>query len=166
MLSLNYENINYLDEELRFMYKNNQGHLTVFCIVFVWLRGPPSPVRIMNQVPWFMYQNRLGPSGGIYNLNFVPCFVVLYLNVMTQILKLSCVSFSYVNISYVLALISHQEGLKTNIYLFSACWVMTVWLFSACGWCHSPASWKQTNISFEAFLVGNQGWCIKGQMLR
>ena len=27
-------------------------------------------------------------------------------------------------------------------------------------------SWKQTNVSFEAFLVGNQGWCIKGQMLR
>ena len=27
-------------------------------------------------------------------------------------------------------------------------------------------SWKQTNLSFEAFLVGNQGWRIKGQMLR
>ena len=54
------------------MYKNNQGHLTVFCIVFVWLGGPPSPVRIMTQVPWFMYQNRLGPSGGIYYPNFVP----------------------------------------------------------------------------------------------
>ena len=62
------------------MYKNNQGHLTVFCIVFVWLGGPPSPVRIITQVPWFMYQNRLGPSGGIYHPNFVPCFVVLYLN--------------------------------------------------------------------------------------
>ena len=70
----------YWDEELRFMYKNNQGHLTVFCIVFVWLRGLPSSVRIMTQVPWFMYQNQLGPSGGIYYPNFVPCFVVLYLN--------------------------------------------------------------------------------------
>ena len=68
------------DEELRFMYKNNQGHLTVFCIVFVWLRGPPSPVRIMTQVPWFMYQIWLGPSGGIYHPSFAPCFVVLYLN--------------------------------------------------------------------------------------
>ena len=68
------------DEERRFMYKIKQSHLTVFCIVFVWLGGPPSPVRIMTQVPWFMYQNRLGPSGGIYYLNFVPCFVVLYLN--------------------------------------------------------------------------------------
>ena len=28
-------------------------------------------------------------------------------------------------------------------------------------WC-----WKQVNVSFEAFLVGNQGWPIKGQMLR
>ena len=28
-------------------------------------------------------------------------------------------------------------------------------------WC-----WKQTNVGFEAFLVGNQGWHIKGQMLR
>ena len=27
-------------------------------------------------------------------------------------------------------------------------------------------SWKQINVSFEAFLVGNQGWHIKGQMLR
>ena len=31
---------------------------------------------------------------------------------------------------------------------------------------HHPASWKQINVSFEAFLVGNQGWRIKGQMLR
>ena len=70
----------YSDEERWFMYKINQGHLTVFCIVFVWLGGPPSPVRIMTQVPWFMYQNRLGPFGGIYYPNFVPCFVVLHLN--------------------------------------------------------------------------------------
>ena len=28
-------------------------------------------------------------------------------------------------------------------------------------WC-----WKQINVSFEAFLVGNQGWHIEGQMLR
>ena len=34
----------------------------------------------MTQVPWFMYQNRLGPSDGIYYPNFAPCFVVLYLN--------------------------------------------------------------------------------------
>ena len=37
-------------------------------------------------------------------------------------------------------------------------------LFSPCNvfntWC-----WKPTNVSFEAFLVGNQGWHIKGQML-
>ena len=25
---------------------------------------------------------------------------------------------------------------------------------------HHPASWKQINVSFEAFLVGNQGWSI------
>ena len=50
------------------MYRIDQGHLTVFCIVLVWLEGPPSPVRIITQVLWFMYQNRLGPSGGIYYL--------------------------------------------------------------------------------------------------
>ena len=50
------------------MYQIDQGHLTVFCIVFVWLGGPPSPVRIIAQVQWFMYQNRLEPSGGIYHL--------------------------------------------------------------------------------------------------
>ena len=59
------------------VYVQNQsgpsnGILHRFCL--------PSPVRIMTQVPWFMYQNRLGPSGGIYYPNFVPCFVVLYLN--------------------------------------------------------------------------------------
>ena len=27
-------------------------------------------------------------------------------------------------------------------------------------------SWKQVNVSFEAFIVGNQGWRLKGQMLR
>ena len=43
---------------------------------------------------------------------------------------------------------------------------LTFACFQLAGWCHSPASWKQTNISFEAFLVGNQGWRIKGQMLR
>ena len=57
------------DEERRFMYKINQGHLTVFCIVFVWLGGPPSPVRIITQVPWFMYQSRLGPFDGVYYLH-------------------------------------------------------------------------------------------------
>ena len=70
----------YSDEEQKCMYKINQGHLTVFCIVFVCLGGPPSPVGIITQVQRFMYQNRLGPSGGIYYPNFVPCFVVLYLN--------------------------------------------------------------------------------------
>ena len=34
-----------------------------------------------------MYQNRLGPSGGIYYLNFAPCFVVLYLNGSTSQMK-------------------------------------------------------------------------------
>ena len=51
-----------------------------------------------------------------------------------------------------------------------ACFQLAGWwpcdCFQLAGWCHSPASWKQTNISFEAFLVGNQGWRIKGQMLR
>ena len=75
------------DEERRFMYKINQGHLTVFCIVFVWLGGPPSPVRIITQVPWLMYQNRLGPSDRIYYPKFVPCFVVLYLNSMTSVVE-------------------------------------------------------------------------------
>ena len=56
----------YSNYELRFMYKNGQRHLTLFCIVFVWLRGRPSTFRGPIQDPWFMYQNRLGPSGGIY----------------------------------------------------------------------------------------------------
>ena len=46
------------DEERRFMYTINRGHLTVFCIVFVSLGGPPSPVRIITQVQRFMYQNQ------------------------------------------------------------------------------------------------------------
>ena len=38
--------------------------------------------------------------------------------------------------------------------------------FQLSGEWHNPASWKQVNLSFEAFRVGNQGWPIKGQMLR
>ena len=41
-----------------------------------------------------------------------------------------------------------------QLLLFSPCNVFNNW------------SWKQKNVSFEDFLVGNQGWCIKGQMLR
>ena len=41
-----------------------------------------------------------------------------------------------------------------QLQFFSPCNVLNNW------------SWKQTNVSFEAFLVGNQGWRIKGQMLR
>ena len=41
-----------------------------------------------------------------------------------------------------------------QLLLFSPCNVFNNW------------SWKQTNVSFEDFLVGNQEWCIKGQMLR
>ena len=79
------------DEELRFMYENGQGHLTLFCIAFVWLRGRPSPVRIMTQDQWFMYQNQLGPSGGIYYPNFVPCFIVVQLNTQIIFVKTSSV---------------------------------------------------------------------------
>merc|ERR1711997_631251 len=61
------------DDELRFMYENGQGHLTFFCIVFCLTRGT-------LQKKWFMYQNRLGPSNGIYYPNFVPCFVYHQLN--------------------------------------------------------------------------------------
>ena len=41
----------YSDDELRFMYENGQGHLTLFYIVFVWLRGQPSSVRVITQIP-------------------------------------------------------------------------------------------------------------------
>ena len=41
-----------------------------------------------------------------------------------------------------------------QLQLFSPCIVFNTWC------------WKQINVSFEAFLVGNQGWHIKGQMLR
>ena len=57
---------------------------------------------------------------------------------------------------YVSSLISTRRS-KTNICLFSAPSIE----HNANNW-----SWKQTNVSFEAFLVGNQGCHIKGQMLR
>ena len=43
--------------------------IRVFCIVYVWPGGWPSPVRIIAQVQWFMYQNQSEPSGGIYHLH-------------------------------------------------------------------------------------------------
>ena len=91
----------YSDDELRFMYENGQGHLTLFCIVFVWLRGRPSPVRSPIQDPWFMYQNRLGPSGGIYYPNFVPCFVVVQLNNVPIRLSVLTLTFANVHITEV-----------------------------------------------------------------
>ena len=39
----------------------------VCCIIFVWPGGRRSPVRLIAQVPWFIYQNQLEPSGGIYH---------------------------------------------------------------------------------------------------
>ena len=57
--------------------------------------SPHSPVRIITQVSWFMYQNRWGPSGGIDYLNFVPCFVVLYLNIFSQEIKIECYRLPY-----------------------------------------------------------------------
>ena len=46
----------YSDEERRFMYRIDQSGLTIFCIIFVWLGGPRSPVRIIAQVQWFVHQ--------------------------------------------------------------------------------------------------------------
>ena len=60
--------------------------------------------------------------------------------------------------------------LKPTTFCFSgftrsSSFPMEIILCSPCNvfntWC-----WKQVNVSFEAFLVGNQGWPIKGQMLR
>ena len=70
------------DDELRFMYENGQGHLTSFCIVFCLTRGT-------LQKKWFMYQNRLGPSDGIYYPNFVPCFVYHQLNMNRTQIKIT-----------------------------------------------------------------------------
>ena len=55
----------YSNEEQRFNYRIDQSHLAVFCIIIIWPGGPQSPVRIIAQVKWFMYQNRLDPSSGI-----------------------------------------------------------------------------------------------------
>jgi hypothetical protein len=70
----------YSDEEQKFMYKINQGRLIVFCIVSFWLGGPPSPVRIIAKVPWFVYQNWLEPSGGIYHLHKRNWLLWLHVN--------------------------------------------------------------------------------------
>ena len=49
---------------------------------------------------------------------------------------------------------SKQTFICFQLQLSSPCNVFNTWC------------WKQVNVSFEAFLVGNQGWRIKGQMLR
>ena len=51
------------------VYVQNQSEpsnniLRLFCLT----RGPHSPVRIIAQVQWFVYQNWLEPSGDIYYL--------------------------------------------------------------------------------------------------
>ena len=81
--------------------------------VYVWKRSGPSNVilhrfcltkgsTLISQShysnPWFMYQNRLGPSGGIYHPNFVPCFVYHQLNfIKKSSLANKWMSFSYSN---------------------------------------------------------------------
>ena len=70
--------------------------------LFFLLGGPHQSGWIMTQVPWFMYQNRLGPSGGIYYPNFVPCFVVLYLNFLRK--------YGYI-------------GSRTRILTWQVCWL-------------------------------------------
>ena len=64
------------------MYKIDQGHLTIVCIVFCLTR---SPVRIIAQVQWFVYQNWLEPSGGIYHL--YKCNWLLWLQVNSWLLS-------------------------------------------------------------------------------
>ena len=49
----------------RFMYRINQSHLAVFFIITIRPGSPRSTVRIIAQVQWFMYQNRLESSSGI-----------------------------------------------------------------------------------------------------
>ena len=56
-------------------------------------------------------------------------------NVMTQILKLSCASFSYVNISYVLApgsaLLAVSAKLRQpTVYMFKAFWIIISFRYS------------------------------------
>ena len=48
-----------------------------FCFITIW---PRSPVRIMTQVQWFMYQNQLELSGGIKHL-YYRCNRLLWLRV-------------------------------------------------------------------------------------
>ena len=52
----------------------------------------------------------------------------------------------------------HQKASKLTFFCFQ---ILLTTMQGLNNW-----SWKQTNASFEAFLVWNQGWRIKGQMLR
>ena len=54
---------NHLDEEWRFLYDCHPA--TAIISVTIWPGGPHSPFRIITQVQWFMYHNRLEPSRGI-----------------------------------------------------------------------------------------------------
>ena len=59
--------VHFLDEEQRFiLYVQNKSEPSSGILHRYHLtRGPRSPVRIIAQVQWFMYHNRLEPSSGI-----------------------------------------------------------------------------------------------------
>jgi hypothetical protein len=70
------------------VYVQNQSEpsnsiLDRFCLT----GGPRSPVRIIAQVQWFVYQNQLEPSGGIYHLYKCNRLLWLCVNVFLRLKK-------------------------------------------------------------------------------
>ena len=126
------------------MYENGQGHLTLFCIVFVWLRGRPTSVRSHCTDLWFMYQNRLGPSGGIYYPNFVPCFVYHQLNEVAFVSALWMVSSESWKKSFI------PTNMHTTVRCIMHVTTDRITVFMAE---ESMTSWHLDNISGEKTLL-------------
>ena len=119
------------------MYKINQGHLTVFCIIFVWPGSRRSPIGIIAQVQWFIYQNRLEPSGGIYH--WYKCNRLLWLRV-----NVMCIDFDNLIGKFFLTYLTHNFKYFKEIHsLKPSLWNIStknrpVWLGTG-----QQNSWKQ-----------------------
>ena len=79
--------------------------------------GPPSPVRIITHDLWFMYWNRLGPSGGIYYPNLCLALLFFYLNKPIKNYALHGVALRTYSLSY-MKLVPLSSG-NSRMYSFS-----------------------------------------------
>ena len=153
----NFKPLIHRDEERMFMYRIDYSHLMVFCIVFVWPGGRHSPVRIIAQVQWFIYQNWLEPSSGIYHWYKHNHLLWLHVNIrlwhkeITSIfwvkptLRNELFMAEYLAFIFVYPWRQWPDGLSCDVAFFEKLcdnWLKIIWHLSFQHWNFSAISWS------------------------